>query len=121
MDVSLVGQKGESHIKFPHLLQDEQFTPLSSNLVLTFPLAFRESSLIQSQQPIFDTNIQKVLTSRMSSQVPDINLGYGFEDEQTRQQLELLDDLQKLGVSEYVDLPQASPKLLKSALCKFHY
>ncbi|KAN0092307.1 P-loop containing nucleoside triphosphate hydrolase protein [Hyaloscypha variabilis] len=42
----------------------------------------------------------------MSSQVPDINLGYGFEDEQTRQQLELLDDLQKLGVSEYVDLPQ---------------
>jgi len=57
----------------------------------------------------------------MSSQVPDINLGYGFEDEQTRQQLELLDDLQKLGVSEYVDLPQASPKLLKSTLYKFHY
>jgi hypothetical protein len=36
------------------------------------------------------------------------DLGYGFEDDQTRLELELVDDLQKLGVSEYVDLPQAS-------------
>jgi hypothetical protein len=40
---------------------------------------------------------------------PDISVGYGFEDEQTLLELELLDDLRKLGVSEYVDLPQASP------------
>ncbi|KUJ23896.1 uncharacterized protein LY89DRAFT_726947 [Mollisia scopiformis] len=33
-------------------------------------------------------------------------LGYGFEDQQTIAQLELIDDLQKLGVSQYLNLPQ---------------
>jgi hypothetical protein len=39
---------------------------------------------------------------------PDTSLGYDFEDSQTRAQLELLDDLQKLGVSNYLGLPQVS-------------
>jgi len=34
------------------------------------------------------------------------SIGYDFEDNQTRAQLELIDDLQKLGVSKYVELPQ---------------
>lgn len=41
------------------------------------------------------------------------SFGYDFEDKQTRQELELIDDLQKLGVSKYLDLPQAS----KICLC----
>jgi hypothetical protein len=32
--------------------------------------------------------------------------GYDFEDEQTRAELKLMDDLQELGVSKYLDLPQ---------------
>jgi len=36
----------------------------------------------------------------------DTPLGYDFEDSQTRAQLELIDDLQKLGVSNYLGLPQ---------------
>lgn len=36
----------------------------------------------------------------------DGSFGYDFEDKQTRAQLELIDDLQKLGVSKYLDLPQ---------------
>ena len=36
------------------------------------------------------------------------SFGYDFEDKQTRQELELIDDLQKLGVSKYLDLPQVS-------------
>lgn len=39
-------------------------------------------------------------------------LGYDFIDEQTRKQLELMDELQLLGVSKYVDLPQVSFCLL---------
>lgn len=34
-------------------------------------------------------------------------LGYDFEDKETRSQMELIDDLQKLGLSEYLDLPHA--------------
>ncbi|KAE9366660.1 P-loop containing nucleoside triphosphate hydrolase protein [Stipitochalara longipes BDJ] len=37
---------------------------------------------------------------------PGTPLGYDFEDSQTRAQLELIDDLQKLGVSNYLGLPQ---------------
>jgi hypothetical protein len=37
---------------------------------------------------------------------PGATVGYDFEDEQTRQQLELMDDLHKIGVSKYLDLPQ---------------
>ncbi|KAH8802678.1 P-loop containing nucleoside triphosphate hydrolase protein [Xylogone sp. PMI_703] len=33
-------------------------------------------------------------------------VGYDFGDEQTREELELIDDLQKLGLSQYIDLPQ---------------
>ncbi len=40
-----------------------------------------------------------------SEEVSPDSYGYDFEDEQTRKQLELLDDLQKLGVSKYLDLP----------------
>lgn len=40
---------------------------------------------------------------------PSSTIGYDFENDQTRLQLELMDDLQKLGVSEYLDLPQVSP------------
>jgi hypothetical protein len=35
---------------------------------------------------------------------PDSALG--FEDEQTLAQLQLMDDLQKFGLSKYIDLPQ---------------
>jgi hypothetical protein len=39
---------------------------------------------------------------------PSSSFGYDFEDSQTRAQLELIDDLCKLGVSKYIDLPQVS-------------
>ena len=39
---------------------------------------------------------------------PGAPLGYDFEDSQTRAQLELIDDLQKLGVSKYLGLPQVN-------------
>jgi hypothetical protein len=42
---------------------------------------------------------------------PSSSFGYDFEDSQTRAQLELIDDLQKLGVSKYVDLPQVRLQL----------
>lgn len=45
---------------------------------------------------------------------PTVTLGYDFEDDQTRQQLELLDDLQKLGVSKYLDLPQVSSSITRA-------
>jgi hypothetical protein len=38
----------------------------------------------------------------------DVSLGYDFEDNETRAQLELIDDLRKLGVSDHIGLPQAS-------------
>lgn len=38
----------------------------------------------------------------------DASLGYDFEDNETRAQLELIDDLRKLGVSDHIGLPQAS-------------
>jgi hypothetical protein len=38
----------------------------------------------------------------------DASLGYDFEDSETRAQLELIDDLQKLGVSDHIGLPQVS-------------
>jgi hypothetical protein len=41
-------------------------------------------------------------------EIPSECLGYDFEDKQTRRELELIDDLQKLGVSKYLDLPQVS-------------
>lgn len=36
----------------------------------------------------------------------DPAIGYDFEDQQTRAQLDLIDDLKKLGVESYLDLPQ---------------
>lgn len=39
---------------------------------------------------------------------PSTSFGYDFEDSQTRAELELIDDLHKLGVSNYLDLPQVS-------------
>lgn len=43
-------------------------------------------------------------------------LGYEFVDKETKMQLELMDDLQKLGISKYLDLPQVghSPTILFS-------
>lgn len=41
-------------------------------------------------------------------QSPSISLGYDFEDSHTRAQLELIDDLRKLGLSNDLDLPQVS-------------
>jgi hypothetical protein len=41
-------------------------------------------------------------------EVPSESFGYDFEDEQTKQELKLIDDLQNLGVSKYLDLPQVS-------------
>lgn len=43
-----------------------------------------------------------------SIEVSPSSFGYDFEDSQTRAQLELIDDLHKLGVSNYIDLPQVS-------------
>lgn len=42
---------------------------------------------------------------------PVVSLGYDFEDNETRAQLELIDDLRKLGVSEHIGLPQVSISL----------
>lgn len=36
----------------------------------------------------------------------DVSLGYDFEDNETRAQLELIDDLRKVGVSDHIGLPQ---------------
>jgi hypothetical protein len=36
---------------------------------------------------------------------PDLSVGYDLEDQQTRAQLDLIDDLKKLGVESYLDLP----------------
>jgi hypothetical protein len=51
----------------------------------------------------------------------DASLGYDFEDSETRAQLELIDDLRKLGVSDHVGLPQASisPFLENTNLIRF--
>ncbi len=50
----------------------------------------------------------------------DASLGYDFEDSETRAQLELIDDLQKLGVSDHIALPQASSSpSLKSKILIF--
>jgi hypothetical protein len=51
----------------------------------------------------------------------DASLGYDFEDSETRAQLELIDDLRKLGVSDHVGLPQASfsPFLENTILIRF--
>jgi RAB protein geranylgeranyltransferase component A len=45
-------------------------------------------------------------------EIPSESFGYDFEDKQTRQELELIDDLQKLGVSKYLALPQVSNNCL---------
>lgn len=45
----------------------------------------------------------------------DSPLGYSFEDRQTRKQLELIDDLQKLRVSQYIDLPQVRSNILSAS------
>lgn len=42
----------------------------------------------------------------------DESLGYDFGDKETRLQLELMDDLQKLGVSKYLDLPQVRYRIV---------
>ncbi|KAE8449455.1 hypothetical protein EG329_008063 [Mollisiaceae sp. DMI_Dod_QoI] len=56
----------------------------------------------------FVNNFAEKLTPPPSSagDCEDGSFGYDFEDKQTRAQLELIDDLQKLGVSKYLDLPQ---------------
>jgi hypothetical protein len=41
-------------------------------------------------------------------EIPSESFGYDFEDNQTRKELELIDDLQKLDVSKQLDLPQVS-------------
>ena len=50
---------------------------------------------------------------------PNNSLGYDFEDSQTQAQLELIDDLHKLGVSKYLDLPQVRTLKTMSYLAKF--
>lgn len=42
----------------------------------------------------------------------DRAFGYDLEDQQTRMQLDLIDDLQKIDVSKSLDLPQVSSLLL---------
>lgn len=44
----------------------------------------------------------------MGSAYPDVKspIRYDFGDEQTQAELELMDELHKLGVSKYVNLPQ---------------
>ncbi len=56
----------------------------------------------------FVNNFSEKVTPPPSSagDCQDDSFGYDFEDSQTRAQLELVDDLQKLGVSKYLDLPQ---------------
>jgi hypothetical protein len=59
---------------------------------------YKMGSIQVSPDTSFDSNEFSAGTS----------LGYDFEDSQTRAQLELIDDLQKLGVSNYLGLPQVS-------------
>lgn len=44
--------------------------------------------------------------SPMTADHNEPSIGSDFEDEQTRAQLELIDDLERLGVKSYLDLPQ---------------
>lgn len=66
-------------------------------------------------EPTTETSVGYDLAGKVVSVTPpasdagdcqDGSFGYDFEDKQTRAQLELIDDLQKLGVSKYLDLPQ---------------
>lgn len=66
-------------------------------------------------EPTIDSSLINNLAGKVTSVTPptsdagdcqDGSFGYDFEDKQTRAQLELIDDLQKLGVSKYLDLPQ---------------
>jgi len=57
----------------------------------------------------FGSNEFSPNTSFGSTEVsPGNPLGYDFEDSQTRAQMELIDDLQKLGVSNHIGLPQVN-------------
>lgn len=51
-------------------------------------------------------------TLEIDSPVSDEPFGYDVDDRETRLELELLDDLQKLGVKQYLDLPQASHTII---------
>ncbi|KAI9649400.1 hypothetical protein NHQ30_001976 [Ciborinia camelliae] len=51
----------------------------------------------------------------MVSSYPDLNspMGHDFEDDQTQAELELMDELHKLGVFKYVNLPQAESIIIE--------
>lgn len=114
MGTTLVGQRGKPHTTCFHFLKDEDSVSLHS-CFLFFQFFFlflipHLTSLLQKELILLGPQYLTSTTARMSLEdTPDIGLGYGFEDDQTRLQLELIDDLQKLGVSEYIYLPQASP------------
>ena len=74
---------------------------------------------IPHDSKLFETPVEiqlSIYIAAMASTDKDQNgsFGYDFEDKQTRLQLELMDQLQRLGISKYIDLPQVtfSPVLL---------
>jgi hypothetical protein len=81
------------------------------------------SANLQKATPAKTFLIYKDLHTKMGSveESPSgsfASFGYDFEDSQTRAELELIDDLHKLGVSKYVELPQVryfNPSLLPIA------
>jgi len=65
------------------------------------------ASITSSPDTSFSTAALSPNTSFGSIELPsDTPLGYDFEDSQTRAELELIDDLQRLGVSNYLGFPQ---------------
>ena len=72
-------------------------------------------SIQVSPDTSFESNEFSPNTSFGSVEVsPGDPLGYDFEDSQTRAQMELIDDLQKLGVSNHIGLPQVSSLMIFS-------
>lgn len=54
----------------------------------------------------------EILRMGLKQTPSESEFGYDFEDIQTRLELNLIDDLQKLDVSKYISLPQVSNLLL---------
>jgi hypothetical protein len=70
-------------------------------------------SIQVSPDTSFGSNEFSPNTSFGSNEVsPGNPLGYDFEDSQTRAQMELIDDLQKLGVSNHISLPHVNYSMI---------
>lgn len=68
----------------------------------------KQSTVIEDEIYFSDTGSEpdSEKTAAEQPEHSEPSIGYDFEDQQTRAQLELIDDLKRLGVESYLDLPQ---------------